>query len=297
VVITNDGAAALHVSSISLTGGDVAHFQIESGGSPVTLTKGSTHTVQVSFDPSTTGAKSANLTIQSDDSDESTVDVSLSGTGIDQEIVVAPGSLSFGSQDVDEGPTVAQTVVITNEGTAALHVSSISLTGGGAAHFQIESGGSPVTLTQGSTHTVQVSFDPSTTGAKSANLTILSDDSDESTVDVSLSGSGNTAPLANAGPDQTVVVSATVTLDGSASSDAENNLPLTFGWTQTGGPEAVLSSNTISRPTFTAPGTPTVLTFTLTITDSLGLSDPTPDSVVITVTKHYIYLPLIIRSS
>ena len=106
------------------------------------------------------------------------------------EITVAPGSLAFGAQDVDAGPALSQTVTITNDGSADLHVPSISLTGGDAAHFQIESGGSPVTLTQGSTRTVQVSFDPSTTGAKSANLTIQSDGSDEGMVNVALSGTG-----------------------------------------------------------------------------------------------------------
>ncbi len=39
----------------------------------------------------------------------------------------------------------------------------------------------------------------------------------------------------------------------------------------------------LSVTTFTAPGDPAVLTFTLTVTDSLGPPDPTPDEVVITV--------------
>jgi len=38
-----------------------------------------------------------------------------------------------------------------------------------------------------------------------------------------------------------------------------------------------------------------VLTFTLTVTDTKSLASP-PDTVVITVKDHYIYLPLVMRS-
>jgi len=103
-------------------------------------------------------------------------------------------------------------------------------------------------------------------------------------------------PAADAGPDQTVRTNATVTLDGSGSSDPDGDYPLSYFWTQTGGPPVTLSDPRVVTPTFTAPGNPTVLTFTLTVTDSLGLPDPTPDEVVITVRRYYfIYLPLVLR--
>lgn len=39
-----------------------------------------------------------------------------------------------------------------------------------------------------------------------------------------------------------------------------------------------------------------MLTFTLCVTDSLGLTDPTPDEVVVTVQAAYrVYLPFVIR--
>jgi PKD repeat protein len=94
----------------------------------------------------------------------------------------------------------------------------------------------------------------------------------------------NQPPGADAGPDQSVAVAETTALDGSASYDPDGHLPLTYGWTQTSGASVLLSNATISRPTFTAPDTPAVLTFALTVTDARGLADPTPDTVVITVT-------------
>jgi hypothetical protein len=37
------------------------------------------------------------------------------------------------------------------------------------------------------------------------------------------------------------------------------------------------------------------LTFTLAVTDGLGLVDPTPDAVVITVKALWIFLPIILK--
>ena len=191
VVITSDGSADLHISSVSLTGTDAAEFIIRSDSGGGTLAPGGTRTVQVAFDPSSSGRKSAGLTVQSDDGDESTVDVALSGTGIAApEITVVPLSLAFGSQDVATGATVAHTVIMTNDGSADLHISTVSLTGTDAAEFIIRSDSGGGTLAPGGTRTVQVAFDPSSSGRKSAGLTVQSDDGDESTVDVALSGTG-----------------------------------------------------------------------------------------------------------
>jgi hypothetical protein len=55
-----------------------------------------------------------------------------------------------------------------------------------------------------------------------------------------------------------------------------------------------LSDPAVVTPTFSAPTDPAVLTFTLTVTDSLGLASA-PDEVVITVQPYRVYLPLVIR--
>ena len=91
-------------------------------------------------------------------------------------------------------------------------------------------------------------------------------------------------PIAEAGPSQTVAVNAPVTIDGSASNDPRDG-PLTYGWRQTDGP-AVSFSSSLSITTFTAPVTPTVLTFSLTITTAEGYT--ATDSTVVTVTDEAI---------
>ena len=114
---------------------------------------------------------------------------------------------------------------------------------------------------------------------------------------VTVSDLPNQAPMADAGPDQTVDINKDVTLDGSESHDPDGHLPLAYGWTQTGGPAVTLSDHSALSPTFTAPGSTTCLTFTLTVTDALGLASA-PDTVVITVseTAHSVFLPLVIQS-
>jgi len=69
---------------------------------------------------------------------------------------------------------------------------------------------------------------------------------------VTVDAAYNVAPVANAGASQSgKSVGKPVTLDGSASSDA-NNDPLTYTWTQTGGASVTLSDVHAVKPTFTS---------------------------------------------
>jgi parallel beta-helix repeat protein len=116
-------------------------------------------------------------------------------------------------------------------------------------------------------------------------------------VAVGIAAISNTAPIADAGSDRTVGVGVLVTLDGSGSTDPDGNLPLTYGWQQTGGTLGLvsLSDPNVVSPTFTAPDIAGPFTFTLVVTDSLGLAGA-PDEVVVTVeTGHIIHLPLVLR--
>ena len=102
-------------------------------------------------------------------------------------------------------------------------------------------------------------------------------------------------PVADAGPDQEVLPSAVVRLDATGSTDPDGDTSLMYAWIQLGGPGVTLNDATAAAPAFTAPGAPAVLTFTLSVTDSVGLPSLASDDVVITVAGYRIYLPLALR--
>ncbi|HEU4445335.1 MAG TPA: hypothetical protein VFR94_11740 [Nitrososphaeraceae archaeon] len=111
-------------------------------------------------------------------------------------------------------------------------------------------------------------------------------DSEDNCEEAESASTPNDPPVSDAGPDQTVNEGNIVTLDGTGSSDPNEDIPLTYEWTQTAGPSVELSDPSAAQPTFTAPEVAEgseVLTFNLTATDSQGLADPTPDSVTINV--------------
>jgi hypothetical protein len=88
--------------------------------------------------------------------------------------------------------------------------------------------------------------------------------------------------LAIAGADATVTAGSTVVLDASGST--ANTSPVSYAWTQTGGPSVSLLNPTSAQPSFTAPqvSIDTDLTFQLAVSNSETLDQDT-DSVTITV--------------
>ena len=102
--------------------------------------------------------------------------------------------------------------------------------------------------------------------------------SDMVTVDVAV----NNGPTANAGSDREVTVGDTVSLDGSGSTDPEEDV-LTYTWTQISGPAIGTGTLTGLYPSFTAPSEVCTIAYDLRVDDGSG--DSFADRVYIFVMK------------
>ena len=101
----------------------------------------------------------------------------------------------------------------------------------------------------------KATFTADITGVYVASLTVNDGKADSSIVVTTVTASAaNSTPVAVVGANQSVALAALVTLDGSASKDADNDA-LTYQWSLVYKPTssaAALSSETAAKPTFTA---------------------------------------------
>ena len=199
--VTNGGAAALNLTSIATSGTNASEFRVANtstcaaGGS---VSAGGNCRVDVVFAPTSSGAKSAAVTIVHNASGGTTT-VALSGSAgaATPTISLSASTLSFAT--VPLGSTsAAQTVTLSNTGSAALNITG--LTAGGSNPGDFTRGGTCVaggTVAAGANCTITYTFAPAALGARSANLTIASNNSGGN-VTLTLTGSGvdNTPAIA-----------------------------------------------------------------------------------------------------
>jgi hypothetical protein len=211
-------------------------------------------------------------------------------------LTVSDGSLSSNSSNVTITAATTNIAPVANAGSAQNVVvgATTTLNGSGSSDangdsityawsFVSKPASSSAALT--SSTTVNPTFAPDVSGSYVLRLVVNdgSLSSAASTVTIT-SSSANIAPVANAGVAQSVVTGSTVTLNGTASNDA-NGDSLTYSWSfvsKPAGSSASLSSATAASPTFTA-GTAGSYVLSLDVND--GSLNSTASTVTITASN------------
>ena len=207
--IENIGPAALTISDVAITAGDTGDFDLADNTASSVSGPSGTTSFTISFDPLTSGSKSATVTISNNDSDEAAYTFTVTGNGLQPEINVKQGSTdlldgadtyNFGSvlADGNDGSASSDiTFTIENKGAVDLTISDVAITAGNTGDFDLtDNTSSPVSGPSGIT-TFTIRFDPLTSGSKSATVTISNNDSDEGTYTFIVTGEGTTAPEMN----------------------------------------------------------------------------------------------------
>jgi hypothetical protein len=255
--ITNTGVVSLNLTGtpiVNVISGDTGDFSITQPSGNSVASGGGTVSFSITFDPTTSGERTATISIDNDDPDENPYTFTIKGIGTAQDINVqgngndiangdaVPSSTDdtdFGSIPVISG-TIVKTFTIQNTGTVTLSLTGASpyvvIGGANSGDFSATTIPSNSIAVSGST-TFQITFDPSGVGICSATLSIASDDPDENPYNFSIQGTGtNTTPVATAPSAPTVVeddVNVALADDIQVADSGDDNQALTF--TITGG--------------------------------------------------------------
>jgi hypothetical protein len=181
VTLTNTGSAALSISSMSVS----SPFQLDSGTTCATsIAPGGNCILSVVFQATAEGTKNGLLSIHDSASTKPQV-IDLSGAGT--VISLSPAQLTFPPQKVGT-KSAPQTVTVTNTGSTAVSVSSVTIAGGNSRDYsQTNTCGSQIGA--GANCTVTVTFMPGQKGTRTSTLEI-NDNGGSSPQGVPLTGTG-----------------------------------------------------------------------------------------------------------
>jgi hypothetical protein len=181
VTLTNYGTTALSIISIVASGDFSASKTC--GSSLAAL---ASCTISVTFSPTMIGSRTGKLSI-TDNAPGNPQTASLKGVGT--VVKLNPSSLSFGTHTIGTSTNLPTT--LTNIGSTTLSISGITITGTNAGDFS-QANDCGTSVAGGGSCTITVTFKPTATGSRSADLSI-SDNGGGSPQLVSLSGVGASA--------------------------------------------------------------------------------------------------------
>lgn len=192
VTLKNVGNITLTINAINITGTNVGDFS-QTNNCGTSVAAGGSCRISVTFTPTTTGTRSADVTI-TDNGPKSVQTISLSGTGVVPTASLSPTSLAFTTQVVFT-TSKPKTATLTNTGLGILNIVNIAVSG---PFTQTNTCGS--TLNPAASCTFTVTFKPTTIGALTGAISIT-DNAGNSPQKISLSGTGTYIQLTPAALD------------------------------------------------------------------------------------------------
>jgi hypothetical protein len=205
ITLTSNGAEALSVNSIAVSGADASEFlESDTCQTPAVLQPNKFCSISIIFTPSGAGTQSATVTI-TDNAPGSPQAVQLSGAGVAPPppapaVTIAPNPVTFAS--VTQGTTSsAMNIVVSNSGNATLHISSVAAGGNNPGDFENPASNcSDAALAANATCVISVTFAPLAAGQRSETIT-LTDDAANSPQVIMVQGDAN--PTIAVGPTST----------------------------------------------------------------------------------------------
>lgn len=188
VTVSNSGTVALNITQATFSN---AQFSLSGTNLPLALGVGQSGTFTVAVDPTAAGNVTGTLTVAGDGGSSPAV-ANLSATAVSAsqpQLSVAPTSIDFGT--VSNGLKGTANLVLNNLGSADLTISMLTLTGNG---FGISGITTPKTISAGQSAQATVTFSPTTASAASGSIAIVSNDPTNPTLNITLSGTGSSAP-------------------------------------------------------------------------------------------------------
>lgn len=186
ITLKNSGNATMSITAIAITGANSAEFS-QTNTCGATLAANGTCAINVSFTPASIGGKSASVSVSSNTSTSPDA-APLTGTGIAPAVALSSNVANFFNQMVGTTTSIPKLVVLTNTGTAALTVGSVTIAGINAADFA-QSNDCGTSVLAGAFCTITITFSPSVLAGRSASISIADDASGSPHV-IALSGNG-----------------------------------------------------------------------------------------------------------
>jgi len=176
--VQNTGKANLEITNISITNDAEDNiFYLANKFEKITLASNGKTTIAINFQPLKIVKYTGSITIESNDTDNSTLKITCKGEGVEAtlpKIEVSPLTLTFIDVLVEEPYTNSSTVSfeISNTGTAALEITSV--TSSNQEVFKLDYTGGSIEI-EGK-KLVNVIFQPQTLGEFKADISIESND-------------------------------------------------------------------------------------------------------------------------